>query len=126
MSKHDPRVILQQLRDAARQAESLCQGRTLQQLQADRMRTLAFERCLGIVATTIKRLPANLRERYDSVDWQSITDASDIAMRDYDSVNHEILWKAVHTKFPALFATIEQMLADLGGELPMEEQASGS
>ncbi|MDZ4286602.1 MAG: HepT-like ribonuclease domain-containing protein [Prosthecobacter sp.] len=122
MSKHDPRVTLQQLRDIAREAADICQGLTLEQLQADRIRTLALERCFEIVGEAIKRLPDDLRDRYAQHDWRGAAGMRDRIAHGYEWVDHEMLWKAVHERFPGLFATIDQMLTDLGGELPTEEQ----
>lgn len=122
MSKHDPRVTLQQLRDAARQAESLCADHPLEEIEADWIKRLAFERCFEIVGEAIKRLPPELRERYAEHDWRGAAGTRDRIAHGYDWVDHDVLWKAVHEKFPGLFATVDQMLADLGGELPAEEQ----
>lgn len=123
MSVHDPRVTLQQMRDAARHAEELCQGSTLAALEADWIRSMAFERCFEIVGEAIKRLPADLRLRYAQHDWRGEAGARDKIVHGYDAVDHELLWKAVQEKFPGLFVTLEQMIQDLGGELPAEEQA---
>ncbi len=122
MSKHDPRVTLQQLREAAQQAADLCSGHTLAEIEADWIKRLAFERCFEIVGEAIKRLPTALRERYAEHDWRGAAGTRDRIAHGYDWVDHDVLWKAVQEKFPGLFATTEQMLNDLGGELPTEEQ----
>lgn len=122
MSKHDPRVTLQQLREAAQQASELCAAHSLAEIDADWIKRLAFERCFEIVGEAIKRLPPELRERYAEHDWRSAAGTRDRIAHGYDWVDHEVLWKAVQEKFPGLFSTTEQMLKDLGGELPTEEQ----
>lgn len=122
MSRHDPRVTLQQLRDVAGEARAICRGLSLEQLLADRIRMLALERCFEIVGEAIKRLPGTLRERYSQHDWRGAAGTRDRIAHDYEWVDHQVLWKAVHENFPELMVTIEQMLADLGGELPTEEQ----
>ncbi len=50
MSKHDARVTLHQLRDAAIEAQDMCADRTADMLRTDRMRLPA-----------VKRLPLDLR-----------------------------------------------------------------
>ena len=120
MSKHDPITTLKQIREAAQRAQSLCSGITLEQLQADWVKLLAFERVFEIIGEATKRLPMNLRLRYPEHDWKAAAGTRDVVSHGYDWVDSELLWNAVHQKFPVLFTTIAQMLADLGGELPAE------
>lgn len=121
MSKHDPRVTLQQMRDIAAEAQLICAGRSLEQLLTDRIRKLALERCFEIVGEAIKRLPADLRERYKEHDWRGAAGTRDRIAHDYEWVDHRVLWTAVHESFPALLSTIGTMLVELGGDLPAEE-----
>jgi uncharacterized protein with HEPN domain len=67
MSKHDPKATLRQIGDYARQAQTICAGKTLATLSADWQATLALERALEIVGEAVKRLPANLRDQYPGV-----------------------------------------------------------
>jgi uncharacterized protein with HEPN domain len=122
MSKHDPRVTLQQMREAAQQAADLCKEHSLAEIEVDWIKRLAFERCFEIVGEAIKRLPPDLRERYAQHDWKGAVGTRDKIAHGYEWVDHEILWKAVSERFPGLLVTIGEMLADLGGELPTEEQ----
>ena len=122
MSKHDPRVTLQYLRNAIREAEDIGRGLTVDQLHESRVLTLAFERCFEIIGEAIKRLPPDLCAKYPQVEWKKAAGARDRVIHDYDQVEHRVLLDAVRMHFPILTRTIVQMLADLGGEFPTEEQ----
>ena len=119
MSKHDPRVSLRQIDDYARQAQSICAGRTLRDLLADRQALLAFERALEILGEAVKRLPTELRDRYPAVPWKLVAGMRDHLSHGYDEVRHDVLWNAVQQDVPTLLATVEQMIREL--DTPAEQ-----
>jgi uncharacterized protein with HEPN domain len=120
MSKHDPRLTLQQLRDAAREAAAMCGGLTPEALCADRMRTLAVERCFEIIGEAVKRLPPDLCARYPQVPWKKVSGVRDRVVHGYDDIEHQVLLDAVRLQFPLLLTAVAQMLTDLP-PLPAEE-----
>ena len=110
-------MTLTQMREAARRAQLLCEGTTLEALRGDWIRLTAFERQFEIIGEAIKRLPLALRERYPQHDWRGAAGLRDIVAHGYDWIDHEVLWDAVRDDFPSLFVTVETMMNDLGGEL---------
>lgn len=123
MSKHDPRLTLTQIREAARRAMVHCEGTTLENLRLDWIHLTSFDQQFEIVGEGFKRLPIELRERYPQHDWRSAAGLRDIMAQGYDWIDHEILWDAARDDFPLLFSTVDQLIADLGGELPEENSS---
>jgi uncharacterized protein with HEPN domain len=113
MSARDPRATLRQIQDAAIRLQTICRGKTLEQLLADWLATAALERFLEIVGEGVKRLPLDLRSQYPAVPWKEIAGTRDHLSHGYDDVNYQVLWDAVQKDLPVLLATIEQMLKDL-------------
>ncbi|HPC60302.1 MAG TPA: DUF86 domain-containing protein [Verrucomicrobiota bacterium] len=113
MSVHDPQATLRQIRDAARHAQEICADKTLESLLKDWQATAALERFLEIVGEGVKRLPAELRDRYPAVPWKEIAGTRDQLSHGYDDVDYQVLWDAAKADVPVLLATIEQMLNDL-------------
>lgn len=115
MSARDPKATLNQIRDAARRAQEICADRDLEALLADWQATAALERFIEIIGEGVKRLPADLRDRYPAVPWKEIAGTRDHLSHGYDDVDYQVLWNAVQDDVPRLLATIERMLQDLGG-----------
>jgi len=113
MSKHDPKVTLQQVAENARRAQELCAANTLPQILADWQKRAAFERVMEVLGEAVKRLPPELTSRYPAVDWRGIAGMRDRVSHGYDAIDYDILWQAVQTRVPGLLATIEQMLREL-------------
>jgi uncharacterized protein with HEPN domain len=113
MSAHDPRATLQQIQDAIHRLQTICLGKTKEQLLADWLATAALERFLEIVGEGVKRLPLELRVRYPSVPWKEIAGTRDHLSHGYDDVDYQVLWDAVQKDLPGLLITIQQMLKDL-------------
>jgi len=112
MSAHDPRATLRQIQDAAHRLQTICAGKTKEQLLPDWLATAALERFLEIVGEGVKRLPLELRARHPSVPWKEIAGTRDHLSHGYDDVDYQVLWDAVHKDLPLLLATVEQMLKD--------------
>jgi uncharacterized protein with HEPN domain len=113
MSAHDPQATLRQIQDAARRLQSICAGKTKEQLLADWLATAALERFLEIVGEGVKRLPMGFRARHPSVPWKEIAGTRDHLSHGYDDVDYQVLWDAVQQDLPVLLATVEQMLKEL-------------
>jgi len=113
MSKHDPTVTLRQIADYARRAQELCSARALDELLADWRNALAFERVMEVLGEAVKRLPAELRDRYPAVPWKLVAGMRDRVSHGYDAIDHQTLWDTVQQDVPALLATVEQMLKEI-------------
>ena len=114
MSRRDPRTTVRQIQDAARRAQEICSGQTLEGLLADWQATAALERFIEIVGEGVKRLPQELREQHPGVPWKEIAGTRDHLSHGYDDVDHRVLWDAVQTDIPVMLSTLDRMLVEMG------------
>ena len=114
MSRHDPKVTLLQIRDAASKAQKICADHeSVESLLDDWKATAALERFIEIIGEAVKRLPMDLREAHSSVPWKEIAGTRDRLSHGYDDLDHQVLWDAVQTDLPGLLKVTELILSEL-------------
>ncbi len=113
MSKHDPRITLEQIIEFIAEVDDYSRGETLPSLLTNQMKLRAFERVLLCIGEAVKRLPMPLREKYTTVDWKGAAGLRDWVAHGYDGLDYQVLWKAAQEQLPGLKQTVLQMQADL-------------
>lgn len=114
MSKHNPKVTLLQIREAAQRAQEICaEHDSLNSLVLDWKATAALERFIEILGEAVKRLPEDLREAHSEIPWKEIAGTRDHLSHGYDNLDYQVLWDAVETDIPALLETIKSILKSL-------------
>ena len=94
MTKHDSRVTLAQIEEAAERVEALCAGKTYEMFSQDWVALMALERLFLIIGEAVKRLPEDLCGRYPQVPWRKIARTRDRLAHAYDEGKGVILWNA--------------------------------
>lgn len=115
MSRRDPMVAVQQMRDHGREAMEMSLGRYRADLDLDRMLNLALVRLMEVLGEAARRVPDEFRARYPHVPWQQTTDLRNVLIHDYDTVDFDALWEIIQVYFPPL---VEQLQTIIQENLP--------
>jgi uncharacterized protein with HEPN domain len=113
MSRHDAKVTLAQIDDAAEKIEMLCQGKTYEVFASDWIEVMALERLFLILGEAVKRLPEDLISDYPEVPWRKIASTRDRLAHGYDEVEGVILWNAASLCVVEMRTTVRVMLDKL-------------
>jgi uncharacterized protein with HEPN domain len=68
---------------------------------------------MEVLGEAVKRLPADLRDRYSAVPWKLVIGMRDRVSHGYDAVDYQTLWDTVYQDVPTLLSTVERMLAEI-------------
>ena len=110
MSRRDPLVAVQQMRDHGKEAMELAEDRSRVDLDLDRMFELAMVRLLEILGEAARRVPEEFRARYPNVPWRQTTDLRNVLIHDYDIVDFDALWDVVQTHLPPLIPQLQVII----------------
>ena len=118
MSRRDPLVAVQQMRDHGKEAMELAEGRSRVDLDLDRMFELALTRLMEVLGEAARRVPDEFRARYPHVPWRQTTDLRNVLIHEYDIIDFDALWRIIQEHLPTL---VPQLQAIIDENLPARQ-----
>ena len=76
-------------------------------LLADEMRLDAIVRNFEIIGEAASNIPAEIRDKYPSVEWRKISDFRNVLAHEYFGINFKIMWDIIKNKLPKLMQDIK-------------------
>ena len=72
----------------------------------------AVVRSLEIIGEATKKIPADFKVKYPSIQWKNMAGMRDRLIHDYLGVDYSIVWDVMKNKIPELYQQIFQVLED--------------
>ena len=115
MSRRDPLVAVQQMRDHAQRVLTTIATRSRDDLDSDPLLEAALTRWMEVIGEAARRVPDDFRARYPNVPWRQTTDFRNVLIHDYDTVDLDVLWQIIQERLPPL---VQQLQAIIDENLP--------
>jgi uncharacterized protein with HEPN domain len=107
MHSKEVQAALLDIRDNIQLARNFVAGCDFETFRQDRKTFYATTRCLEIISEASRRLPAEMKARHSTVEWQRIAGSGNIYRHNYDNVAEHLVWDTVHRALPILEAIID-------------------
>ena len=92
----------------------LVEGKTLNDLEADRFVRAAFERFIEIISEASRHVPLEMKNSRPEVPWRQIADIGNHLRHAYTSISAAVLWDIYEKQ---QFVTLREAVASIAGEM---------
>ncbi|HRO24636.1 MAG TPA: DUF86 domain-containing protein [Promineifilum sp.] len=110
MSRHDEIIRLHHVRDHTAEAISMADGKTRDDLDADRMLELALVRLMEIIGEAAGRISPETRAKLPEIPWSDVVAMRNRLIHGYDNVDHDILWDTITHDLPLLLEAVDNLI----------------
>lgn len=110
MSK-EPKEFLRHIYDECLYLISVSQNLDYDSFLNDETLKRAVVRSLEIIGEASKKIPADFKISYSSIQWKNMAGMRDRLIHDYIGVNYSIVWDVIKNKIPELERQINSVLS---------------
>lgn len=112
MSKRDPNFLLEDILESAEKIFTYTEALTYDDFITDSKTIDAVVRNFEIIGEASNRLPENLRDKYNTIDWFRVRGFRNRIAHEYFGLDHVIVWKLKESQLPSLVQEIKKILND--------------
>lgn len=110
MSK-DPKEFLRHILDECSYILSISENLSFEDFLEDETLKRAVVRSLEIVGEATKKIPADFKIKWDTIQWKNMAGMRDRLIHDYIGVNYSIVWDVMINKIPEMHNEISSFLS---------------
>ncbi|QFS52743.1 DUF86 domain-containing protein [Nostoc sphaeroides] len=113
MSKIDDLTRLKHIRDSAKEALSFVNNRTREDLDHERMLSLALVRLIEIMGEAANHVSEPCQAKYLKIPWRQIIGMRNRIIHAYFDVDLDIIWQVITQDLGSLLIEVEKAIKDL-------------
>ena len=113
MSKIDDLTRLKHIRDSAQEALFFVNNRTREDLDRDRMLSLALVRLIEIMGEAANNVSKPYQDKYCRIPWRQIIGMRNRIIHAYFDVDLDIIWQVITQDLEPLLIEVEKAIKDL-------------
>ena len=111
MSK-EPKEYLRHILDESSYIISVCETLEYDDFLKDETLKRAVVRSLEIIGEATKKIPADFKVKWNTIQWKNMAGMRDRLIHDYIGVNYTIVWDVIKNKIPAIHIQISNFLTE--------------
>jgi uncharacterized protein with HEPN domain len=109
MSK-DPKEYLKHIQDECSYIISVSQNLSFEDFLDDETLKRAVVRSLEIIGEATKKIPADIKVKWSTIQWKNMAGMRDRLIHDYMGVNYTIVWDVMKNKIPDMKKQISEFI----------------
>lgn len=109
MLKHDL-VRVKHMRDGAEEIQKFIQGKTKNDLEHDRMLSLAIVQLLEIIGEAANKVTPEFCAKYTQIPWKSVVGMRNRLIHGYFDIDLNIVWKTAVDEIPSLNKALTEII----------------
>jgi len=107
----EPLEYLKHIRDECSYILSVTENDfTKDKLIQDETIKRAIVRSLEIIGEATKKIPADFKIKWNSINWKNMSGMRDRLIHDYMGINYSIVWDVIKNKIPELYNQIQDVI----------------
>jgi uncharacterized protein with HEPN domain len=83
---------------------------TFEEFLNDGLINRAYLRSLEIIGEAAKKVPDEIRYKYNEVDWRGMTGLRDVLIHQYFQVDYQVVWDVIQNMIPLAKDWIDQII----------------
>jgi len=116
MSERDWRLFLKDIHEYAVRVVEYVGAMSMEEFFHDPKSVDAVMRNLAIIGEAAKKIPADARRGYPSVEWKKMAGLRDIVVHDYFGIDEDIIWDVVTVRIPELKRQTDIMISEISND----------